>query len=177
MRSSAAGVSASPSNGGGATIEALTAEVARLRVENAELVATMRKREGAGEGALDSIEVTVPMGPGAPAVARDSVTRWLSGIVPDRVRDDARLLVSELVTNALHAGLPSDTPLWISGRLTHGVLWLQVGNPGRAGAIAQRDPAPRTDGGSGLQLVEMVAARWGVNRSADTRVWFELLAA
>lgn len=157
------------------TIDALTAEVARLRAENAELLAMMRKREGAGDGALDSIEVTVPIGPGAPAEARGTVTRWLNGLVPHHVRDDARLLVSELVTNALHAGLASDTPLWISGRLTHGVLWLQVGNPGRAGAIGQRDPAPRTDGGSGLQLVEMVAARWGVNRSADTRVWFELL--
>ena len=105
------------------------------------------------------------------------MTRWLSGIVPDHVRDDARLLISELVTNALHAGLRRRHAAVDQRPLTHGVVWLQVGNPGRAGAIAQRDPAPRTDGGSGLQLVEMVAARWGVNRSADTRVWFELLAA
>ncbi len=173
MRSNAAAVSAS-SNGGETAIEALTAEVTRLRALNAELLAAARPRDS--DGALDSIEVTIPVGPGAPALARDSVTRWLEGIVTEHVRDDARLLISELVTNALHAGLASDTPLWISGRLTHGVLWLQVGNPGRSGAVAQRDPAPRIDGGSGLQLVEMVAARWGVNRSADTRVWFELLA-
>jgi len=175
MRSNA--TTAKGSKAGGPGLKALAAEVARLRAENAELLALMGKREGPKDGALDSFEVTVRIGPGAPATARDAVSRWLSGIVPDHVRDDARLLISELVTNALHAGLASDTPLWISGRLTHGVVWLQVGNPGRAGAIAQRDPAPRIDGGSGLQLVEMVAARWGVNRSADTRVWFELLAA
>jgi len=176
MRSNAAAANAS-SNGGGLSIEALTAEVARLRAENVELRAVARKRKSAGDDALDAFEVTVQMGPGAPATARDAVARWLTGLVPEHVRDDARLLISELVTNALHAGLAADTPLWISGRLSHGVVWLQVGNPGRAGAIAQRDPAPRADGGSGLQLVEMVAARWGVNRSADTRVWFELLAA
>jgi anti-sigma regulatory factor (Ser/Thr protein kinase) len=175
MRSNA--TTAKASKGDGPALKALAAEVARLRAENAELVALMGKREGAKDGALDSFEVTVRLGPGAPANAREAVTSWLSGIVPDHVRDDARLLISELVTNALHAGLAADTPVWISGRLTHSVVWLQVGNPGRAGAISQRDPAPRIDGGSGLQLVEMVAARWGVNRSADTRVWFELLAA
>jgi len=174
MQSNAAAAGESSAKRGRPTIEALSTEVARLRAENAELQAAIRTRER--EGALDTIEVTVRIGPGAPAQAREEVTRWLTGIVPDHVRDDARLLISELVTNALHAGLPADTPLWISGRVTHGIVWLQVGNPGRAGAIAQRDPAPRTDGGSGLQLVEMVAARWGVNRSADTRVWFELLA-
>jgi anti-sigma regulatory factor (Ser/Thr protein kinase) len=158
-------------------MKALAAEVARLRSENAELQAVVRNREAAEDSGLDSIDVTVRMGPGAPAEARATVTRWLNGIVPHHVRDDARLLISELVTNALHAGLAADTPLSISGRLNHGVIWLQVGNPGRAGAVTQRDPAPRIDGGSGLQLVEMVAARWGVNRSADTRVWFELLAA
>jgi hypothetical protein len=174
MRSKA-GPASAPTSGGAATIKALTAEVARLRAENAKLLAANWPRDG--DGALDSFELTVPIGPGAPAIGRDAVARWLTGLVPDRVRDDARLLISELVTNALHAGLAADTPLWIHGRLTHGVVWLQVGNPGRAGAIAQRDPAPRIDGGSGLQLVEMVAARWGVNRSADTHVWFELLAA
>jgi hypothetical protein len=176
MRSDAAAVNAS-SNGDGSAIEALTVEVARLRAENAELRSVARKRGSAGDAALDSFETTVLMGPSAPAEARLEVTRWLNGLVPHHVRDDARLLISELVTNALHAGLAADTPLWISGRLNHGVVWLQVGNPGRASTIAQSDPAPRLYGGSGLQLVEMVAARWGVNRSADTRVWFELLAA
>jgi anti-sigma regulatory factor (Ser/Thr protein kinase) len=176
MRSRAAAASASSSNGGGSTIDGLRAEVARLKAENAELLAAAHPPDAMDDGAHDSFEVTVPIGPGAPAEARVTLTQWLNGIVPHHVRDDARLLISELVTNALHSGLAADTPLLISGRLTHGVLWLQVGSPGRAGAIARRDPAPRPDGVSGLQLVEMVAARWGVNRSKDTRVWFELLA-
>ena len=145
MRSNAAAANAS-SKGDGSAIEALAVEVARLRAENAELVgADGRSAEGARDGALDSFEVTVRIGPGAPATARDAVTRWLTGLVPDHVRDDARLLISELVTNALHAGLAADTPLWISGRLTHGVVWLQVGNPGRAGADrpARSRPADR----------------------------------
>ena len=86
--------------------------------------------------------------------------------------DDATLLVSELVTNAVKYG-PEE-----------GQIRLIVGEDGERtrytvhdaglGPLpemrAQDDPEP---GGHGLRLVDAVADRWGVERGS-TRVWFEL---
>jgi anti-sigma regulatory factor (Ser/Thr protein kinase) len=130
----------------------------------------------AGDGERKPFALSFSMGPGAPAHARARVSGWLTGMVAATVLRDARLLVSELVTNTLHGALAAGAPLSIAGRLEDAVLWIEVVNPGHAGTVAMRDAVPEQLGGYGLQLVEALAQRWGVDRSAGatTRVWFEL---
>jgi anti-sigma regulatory factor (Ser/Thr protein kinase) len=135
----------------------------------------------AGDGSRDSLDLSVLMGPGAPAYARGRINGWLTGMVPDGVLVDAQLLISELVTNTLHAEFAASVPLSIAGHLHDGVLWMEVANPGHDGTVARRDATANDGGGGyGLPLVEVLALRWGVNRddiAADTRVWFELATA
>ena len=106
-----------------------------------------------------------------PAAPREARLRVRALVAPERL-DDATLLVSELVTNAVRYG-PEQ-----------GAIRLIVQDDGRKirftvhdlglGPLpemrAEDDPAP---GGHGLRLVDSLADRWGVERGS-TRVWFEL---
>ena len=61
---------------------------------------------------LEGAQATVAHGP---AAARAVMTRWLRGSVSDEILDDARLLVTELVTNSLvHAETPTEARVHIS---------------------------------------------------------------
>jgi anti-sigma regulatory factor (Ser/Thr protein kinase) len=162
------------------TIEALTREVAALRAAKADLVArpasSTHAPTAAGDVELDPVELVVPVGPHAPAAARAAVTSWLEGRVAQRVLDDTRLLVSELVTNSLqHAQLAADAPIRISAHLSAGLLRVEVRDPGYAGSFDAHAADPG-NAGYGLHLVRLLATRWGVDRRAGsgTRVWVEL---
>jgi hypothetical protein len=50
-------------------------------------------------------------------------------------------------------------------------LRLEIENPGVAGVI---EPGA---GGYRLELVQLLAAHWGVNRRENTNVWFEMKRA
>jgi anti-sigma regulatory factor (Ser/Thr protein kinase) len=111
--------------------------------------------------------VSLPRSTDAPRQARH-LARDL--VAPERV-DDATLLVSELVTNAVKYG-PEDT---IDLIITQDVGRTRFTVHDRGGGPlpemrAEDDPAP---GGHGLRLVDALADRWGVERGS-TRVWFEL---
>jgi anti-sigma regulatory factor (Ser/Thr protein kinase) len=128
-----------------------------------------------GEESLDAFELTVTAGPLAPGAARAAVSEWLSGRVVDGVLEDARLLLSELVTNCVqHADLTADASIGIGALLGDGTLRLEIRDSGRDGALTTRKPNRSEAGGYGLHLVETIATRWGVNRTAGTQVWFEL---
>jgi anti-sigma regulatory factor (Ser/Thr protein kinase) len=60
--------------------------------------------------------------------------------------------------------------LRLAVQLRDGAVRVEVRDPGTGGEIARRTP----DGGYGLQLVEQLATRWGVNRTGGTHVWFEV---
>jgi anti-sigma regulatory factor (Ser/Thr protein kinase) len=158
-------------------IESLMRESQALRDENADLLSQL----GAAQGivsiatAVDRLEATLPVGPDAPATARAALTRWLSGHVPIEVLEDARLLASELVTNSIgHAGLSEEASLRLAVQLRGGALRVEVRDPGTGGIVAPREPDRVMGGGLGLQLVEQIATRWGVNRTGGTHVWFEV---
>ena len=127
-----------------------------------------------GEGLVQVGEATVACEPGAPLAARTAVSRWLDGRAHSQMRDDACLLVSELVTNSIrHADQPPGVPVRIRTFALDGVVRVEVEDRGH-GAVSRR--ANGGNGGFGLHLVELLAARWGVSREHGTRVWFELTA-
>jgi hypothetical protein len=120
-----------------------------------------------------AVALTVAAGPDAPAAARNAVGAGLAGRVADDVLRDARLLVSELVTNSVrHAGLATDDVVRISADVTGDIVRLEVDDAGTDGTVAPRPPTP--EGGFGLHLVEALAHRWGVTREGFTSVWVEL---
>jgi anti-sigma regulatory factor (Ser/Thr protein kinase) len=157
----------------------LTDEARALRAENADLVAQLEAtRLSAADDGVDRLEASLPIGPAAPATARAALTRWLDGTVPGEVLENTRLLASELVTNSLgHADLSADSSLRLAVQLSSDALRVEVRDPGTRGKIAPRPPDHVRGGGFGLNLVELLSTRWGVNRTGGTRVWFEMDAA
>ena len=121
-------------------------------------------------------EVTLPNGSRAPGAARMVIAHCLAGLVSQRVLPDAELLVSEVVTNSMrHGELGDGDTVIVRVYLAAEAVRLEIENPGTAGVIASRPPArrPRRDG-FGLELVDRLAARWGVDRAGATSVWLEM---
>lgn len=89
------------------------------------------------------------------------------------VREDLRLLVSELVANSLrHAGLQQCD--WIDVRVSVSSerVRVEISDPGQ-GFESPLCRDPTLTSGSGLWLLNALSSRWGVIRDRTTRVWFE----
>jgi two-component sensor histidine kinase len=102
------------------------------------------------------------------------IRRGLSGSVVE----DAALLVTELVTNALrHAKPLPGGVLRVAWDFAGTSLLLRVTDGGGGiGAPHRQEAGPRDTRGRGLAIVESVAVRWGTDRvdgSLNT-VWAEL---
>jgi anti-sigma regulatory factor (Ser/Thr protein kinase) len=89
--------------------------------------------------------------------------------------DDARLLLSELVTNSVrHAGLEAKQRIGVAARVDDGVLRVEVRDDGPGFVVTSRGREASQDSGWGLFLVSRLADRWGVQRDGATLVWFEI---
>jgi len=125
-----------------------------------------------GVGETRSLDLRLQAALDAPSRARRQVGALASGL-PSMVREDLRLLVSELVANSLrHAGLQQCD--WIDVRVSVGSerVRVEISDPGQGfESPLQRDPTQSS--GSGLWLLNAIASRWGVIRDRTTRVWFE----
>jgi serine/threonine-protein kinase RsbW len=127
---------------------------------------------------VSPFEVTVAAGIEAPAAARAAVTAWMAGHVSETMLADAQLLVGELVANSVrHADVPAGAVVNVRARVGGGVLRLEVEDRGQTGSIAPRAPDLQYGGGFGLNVVDVLSRRWGVDRDAGTRVWAELSCA
>ena len=119
-------------------------------------------------------EVTLPDGPEGASVARRAMARAADLWRLDREMTDTALrLVSELVTNAIRHGTP---PVRLSLRLDRDRLRVEVTDSSPALPELTR-PDPDQIGGRGLQIVQLLAARWGASSSSrrlGKTVWFEL---
>jgi anti-sigma regulatory factor (Ser/Thr protein kinase) len=109
---------------------------------------------------------------GAPREARERVREYAAQLGAQRT-DDAVLLVSELVTNAVKYG-PEHGEIRLIVGADDQRLRVTVHDTGAGPLPAMRplERLPHQGGGHGLRLVEMVSDRWGVERGS-TRVWFE----
>jgi anti-sigma regulatory factor (Ser/Thr protein kinase) len=120
------------------------------------------------------LELSFAPAPIAATHARTVVTERFGPRLAARVLDDVRLLVTELITNALrHGSLRAGDRVSLKAWLTGDILRIEVRDPGRDGEVVQRAPGQR-GGGYGLYLVELLAKRWGVDRQDGTLVWCEL---
>lgn len=130
---------------------------------------------GAPRGADDGVTLQLPGNMEAAAQARRALAR-LRGDIDPPLMETLRLLVTELVTNAVrHAGAESVVLRVLVGR---NAVWTEVTDRG-PGFEPAHTGRPRQDrSGWGLFLVERMAHRWGVNHDGGaTKVWFELLRA
>ena len=126
-------------------------------------------------GSVAPLEVTFAAGLAAPAAARAAVTDWMAGHVSRSMLVDAQLLVSELVANSVrHADAVHDAVVSVRAHVGADVLVLEVHDQGTRGSVRRRAPDMHTGGGFGLNIIDTLSRRWGVNRDAGTRVWVEL---
>ena len=120
------------------------------------------------------IELELGFGPTAAAEARAAVGA-LDGRAETDVLDDVRLLLSEVVTNAVrHSGSPSGTRIGLSVSVCRTAVRAEVTDTGRGFEPAPRSAPFTQAGGWGLHLVDRLASRWGVDRGEPVRVWFEI---
>ena len=162
--------------------KALKAENAELRA-NCDRMRVQRRghaRGDAGGEMGERLEVVLAADVQAPGAARSIVARHLGGVVAPSVLDSAQLLISELVTNSVrHSGAAAGEPLLVRVCVGQSVCRLEVEDRGRDGVIAP-GPMDRVNGGGmGLNLVQMLSERWGLERvfAGGTRVWVQLACA
>jgi anti-sigma regulatory factor (Ser/Thr protein kinase) len=109
--------------------------------------------------------------PEGPAQARRIIADELAGRLSAPALDDVKLMVSELVTNGIvHGSTEPDEPVMLD-LLVNGNVRCRVMDHGHgfAGGARRQDP-----GGWGLQVVEQLSDRWGMQCSPQqTEVWFE----
>ncbi|MEU2625491.1 ATP-binding protein [Kitasatospora sp. NPDC007106] len=128
--------------------------------------------------------------PGVPESVRAARRMVREALGPSAGAEDAALVVSELVTNAVvHSRSGAGGVLWVEVRRRHGTVRVSVTDGGTADGPAphgpphplpHRPPVDAGDFGRGLRIVDALAARWGsVGEAADGRrtVWAELAPA
>jgi anti-sigma regulatory factor (Ser/Thr protein kinase) len=116
---------------------------------------------------------------GVPKLARDYCAEFVAAAVPSGqasldLLDDTRLVVSELVTNAVNAG-SADVRVTVEVHRAHVRIAVDDHAPGRQ---HRRWAGPEGDHGRGLTIVAKLSRDWGVEYAEHGKqVWAELRAA
>ena len=106
------------------------------------------------------------------AEARTRVCEAIEPELTDPASDTLRLLVSEVVTNAVRHG-SNGRPVELHASWNSEVR-VEVSDDGEGFTPAPRIGALDEPGGFGLYLVGRLADRWGVETDDGTTVWFVL---
>ena len=140
------------------------------------MVTMKREPRSAGRGSPDPIlagglrrSFEIPGGPQAPMAGRravDAVAELLGGSY-----DDVRLLVSELVTNAVrHAQVGPEDSLKLVLSISPERVRVEVSDSGQGFRYQPRSIDDQRPSGWGLVLVAALSDRWGAAGS----IWFEM---
>lgn len=130
---------------------------------------------GGDHGPAMERRATFELLPAAASQAREIVNHELGSSVPEQVLEDATLLVSELVTNAVRHALRTGIPeVGLRIRFEPGRVRVVVSDPGEGFVAEPRLPTASEDSGWGLYLVDRIADRWGVVTKDRNEVWFEI---
>jgi anti-sigma regulatory factor (Ser/Thr protein kinase) len=114
----------------------------------------------------------LPKAPGSAAAARRVLDRLSGCLDADRLAD-ARLLVSELIANAVeHVAEDGEIELRID--LDRERLRVEVLDPGPGFTPVPRRADDPKDSGWGLHFTAEVSDRWAADTEGRGRVWFEL---
>ena len=117
-----------------------------------------------------------PLDTRAPGAAR-IVVDGLCGRVPPSVLDCARLLVSELVADSVvHCDASAGEVVVVRVEIAGTLVRLEVWDPAAADLPIPQTPDRQDAGGFGLNIVQTLSERWGVERvvAGGTRVWAQL---
>jgi len=123
-----------------------------------------------------TITMVVPHAAGGPGVARRALARDLRGRVDPSVVENAMLLVSELVGNAvLHGRAMREGGVRVSWSLGSDDLLLRVTDGGGGRLPRVRRTSGTALSGRGLSIVESLSQSWGVEWDvACVTVWAHL---
>jgi anti-sigma regulatory factor (Ser/Thr protein kinase) len=114
----------------------------------------------------------LPKAAGSAAEARRALDR-LAGAIDEERLANARLLVSELVANAIEHGR-EEGEIELRVAVDDAALRVEVVDPGPGFEPAPRRADDPKDSGWGLHILAQLADRWAVEVEDRTRVWFEL---
>lgn len=120
--------------------------------------------------ALIRLELQLPPVPQTPGIARRRLAERFGAQLDDNELQDAKLLTSELVTNAV---LHGHGRIALSALLDERRLTVDVTDQGGGFQRASRKRDLEAVGGHGLNIVAAVASRWGIHEGSS-HVWFEL---
>jgi anti-sigma regulatory factor (Ser/Thr protein kinase) len=119
-----------------------------------------------------SVTSRLPKIPESAAIARRLLDQLDGSIDPDKL-ETARLLVTEVVTNAVRQ-VKRDGPINLRIDIREDALRIEVLDPGRGFEPRRRGPDAPLDGQWGLHFLEVLSDRWGIDSTDRTKVWFEL---
>jgi two-component sensor histidine kinase len=108
----------------------------------------------------------------APSAARRFVARELEVLGYVELADDARLMVSELVTNSIRYA--PGKPLWVDLRRAGRYLVLEVWDCSPAPPVS-KDPDFLAEGGRGIRVVKELGNRFGYDLFCCGKVTWVLL--
>jgi anti-sigma regulatory factor (Ser/Thr protein kinase) len=116
----------------------------------------------------------LPKATSSSAEARRALDR-LAGSIDEERLANARLLVSELIANAIeHVDEEGEIELRIA--VSDEALRIEVLDPGPGFSPVPRRAGDPKDSGWGLHFLAQLADRWAVDMDGRARVWFELRA-
>ncbi len=120
---------------------------------------------------------SLPFAPSSAPTARTCVTGVLRRVgIAQAVVDDARIVVSELLANALrHARPLPEGCLQVGLELRRGSLRIFVTDGGAATLPTLINPPPMSIGGRGLSIVRTLTRDWGVNESSGGNTVFGVI--
>jgi anti-sigma regulatory factor (Ser/Thr protein kinase) len=124
------------------------------------------------------IAFALPGTPGSVPVARSRVRAALAVHGLSEYADDAEVIVSELVTNAVQHACDN-------GTMTIGVTLTAAGSPAAVTVAVsdssrndpiRRDTPPGSEQGRGLQIVQALSAHWGWRQEDGGKAVFAVLS-
>jgi anti-sigma regulatory factor (Ser/Thr protein kinase) len=130
--------------------------------------------DGYDRGIVKTFEFRLPAEPTAAAVAR-GIVEAVGSDLPESILIDAKLLTTEVVTNAIrHA---RGTQVVVMRIRRNNLVRVEVVDQGPMFDPQPQTTSARAGGGQGLVIVGAVANAWGVEPDeAGKKVWFELAA-
>jgi serine/threonine-protein kinase RsbW len=120
--------------------------------------------------------IRLPFASSTPSIARTKLAGFLTiNRAAPAVVDNALIVVSEMIANAVSHGVPTDDgTIEISWTISDDLLEISVHDAGQGGKLKPIDFDEDSLSGRGLSIINRVADRWWVDMSQGTRVNAEL---